>query len=260
VTRSSPARHLFETDKWIIAAVETSGSTTKNNQTKKLKMKNKKTVYMAALLIASMTAAQAQIIISEVDPNGSSAGYGADWFELKNTGVSTVDITGWKMDDSSDAFATAVGLRGITSIAPGLTVVFLEDGATSTGDATLDANFASAWFGGSVPAGLTLANYGGSGVGLGAGGDAVNIFNSTGTAITGVTFGATTLAATLDNTAGLSGAISQSSVAGVNGAFSDGQEIGSPGDVAPVPEPSTIALTGGGLAALLAFQRRNRKS
>jgi len=68
------------------------------------------------------------------------------------------------------------------------------------------------------------------------------------------------LAATLDNTAGLSGAISQSSVAGVNGAFSDGQEIGSPGDVAPVPEPSTIALTGGGLAALLAFQRRNRKS
>ncbi len=99
-------------------------------------MKNQKIISITALLIASMGAAQAQIIISEVDPTGSSASYGADWFELKNTGGSAVDITGWKMDDSSDAFATAVGLRGITSIAAGQTVVFLEDGATSTGDAT----------------------------------------------------------------------------------------------------------------------------
>ena len=220
-------------------------------------MKNRKIISMAALLIASMTAAQAQIIISEVDPNGSSAsGYGADWFELKNTGASAVNVTGWKMDDSSDSFSTAVGLRGITSIAPGLTVVFLEDGATSTGDATLDANFANIWFGSNVPVGLTLANYGGSGVGLSAGGDAVNIFDSTGTPITGVTFGATTLGATLDNTAGSSGTISQLSVVGVNGAFSDGSEIGSPGGVAPTPEPTTLALAGLGLAGLIAFRKR----
>jgi hypothetical protein len=223
-------------------------------------MKNQKVVSMAALLITSMGVAQAQLIISEVDPTGSSASYAADWFELKNLGASTVDITGWKMDDSSDAFATAVGLRGITSIAPGMTVVFLEDGATSTGDAAVNASFASAWFGSSVPAGLTLANYGGSGVGLSANGDAVNIFDSTGTPITGVTFGATTLGATLDNTAGLNGAISQLSVVGVNGAFSDGSEIGSPGGVVPTPEPTTLVLAGLGLTGLIAFRRGSRKS
>ncbi len=223
-------------------------------------MKHQKIFSLTALLIASMGAAQAQIIISEVDPTGSSATYGADWFELKNTGGSAVDITGWKMDDSSDAFATAVGLRGITSIAAGQTVVFLEDGATSTGDAALNATFASTWFGSNVPLGLTLANYGGSGVGLSASGDAVNIFDSTGTPITGVTFGATTLGATLDNTAGLNGAISQLSVVGVNGAFSDGSEIGSPGNVAPTPEPATLGLVGLGLTGLFAFRRGNRKS
>jgi Lamin Tail Domain/PEP-CTERM motif len=220
-------------------------------------MKNKKIVSLAALLIASATATQAQIIISEVDPNGSgTTTYGQDWFELENTGTSAVDITGWKMDDSSDLFTDAVSLRGITSIAAGQTVVFLEDGATSANDATLDANFANAWFGNNVPAGLTLANYGGSGVGLSSSGDAVNIFNSTGTAITGVTFGATTLGATLDNSAGVDGAISQSSVVGVNGAFSDGMEIGSPGNVTPTPEPSTLALAGfGGFMTLIGLRR-----
>jgi hypothetical protein len=225
-------------------------------------MKNKKIVSLVALLIASATATQAQLIISEVDPNGSGASYAADWFELKNIGTSSVDITGWKMDDSSDAFATAVGLRGITSIAAGQSVVFLEDGASSTGDAALDATFAGTWFGGNVPTGLTLANYGGTGVGLSSGGDAVNIFNSTGTGITGVSFGATTLGATLDNTAGLNGIISQSSVVGVNGAFSDGSEIGSPGNVTPTPEPSTLALAGfGGFATLIGLRRlKNRKA
>ena len=227
---------------------------------------------MAALLIASMGMAQAQIIISEVDPTGSStAGYGADWFELKNTGTSAVDITGWKMDDNSAAFATAVPLTGVTSIAPGLSVVFIENTASGstllspTATATLNANFASTWFSGGTPAGLLIGNYGGSGVGLSASADAVNIFNASGTPVTGVTFGASTAGFTFDNEAGLTGTITQLSAVGVNGAFSNGAptnpEVGSPGDVSPVPEPSTIALTAGGMTALLAMQRRrNRKS
>jgi hypothetical protein len=222
-------------------------------------MKNQKIVSMAALLIASMGVTQAQLIISEVDPTGSStSSYGADWFELKNIGTSAVDITGWKMDDNSASFSSAVPLRGLTSIAPGTAAVFLEGNTSGTTDATIDANFINAWFGTSVPSGLTIANYGGSGVGLGAGGDAVNIYNSTGVLQAGVTFGAATTGFTFDNEAGLSGSITQLSVVGVNGAFLsfNGQEVGSPGDVNPVPEPSTLALAGLGSFGLLAFRRR----
>jgi hypothetical protein len=225
-------------------------------------MKNQKIVSMAALLIASMGVTQAQIIISEVDAAGSSgtSGYSADWFELKNIGASAVDITGWMMDDNSDLFADAVPITGITSIAAGQAVVFLDDSAVgSSGAAALNTTFENAWFGASVPAGFTIANYGGSGVGLSQTTDAVNIFNSSGVAQAGVTFGASSLGATFDNEAGLSGTITQFSAIGVNGAFesASGKEVGSPGDVAPVPEPTTLALAGlGGLAALVAVRRR----
>jgi len=227
-----------------------------------------KKIYTSLFFTGSLLAAQSQIIISEVDPAGSATptgptGYAADWFELKNLGSSTVSLVGWKMDDSSASFASAVAIRGITSIAAGQSVVFLEGNTSGSTDATLDAAFEYAWFGSSVPSGFTIANYGGSGVGLSqtGTGDAVNIYNSTGTLQAGVTFGTSTLGATFDNEAGLSGAITQLSAVGVNHAFTSagGLEIGSPGDITPAPEPSTLALAGLGLTALFGF-RRNRKA
>ena len=185
-----------------------------------------------------MTVAQAQIIISEVDAAGSTAasGYAADWFELKNTGASAVDITGWKIDDSSSNFlAAAVSLIGVTSIAAGQSVVFVED--TGMTDSILDNNFKNSWFSNNVPAAFTIGNYGGSGVGLSQTADAVNIFDSTGAIQAFVSFGASTFGHTFDNTAGINGAISTFSAIGVNGAFlsANGLEVGSPGDVAPAP-------------------------
>ena len=193
-----------------------------------------KHLMLAAVISAAFSAANASagIIISEVDAAGSAnTAYAADWFELTNTGTSAVDITGWKMDDNSNSFANSVALRGVTSIAAGQSVVFLEGNSTGTTDATIDANFKAAWYGSNVPSGLVVGNYGGSGVGLSQTTDAVNIFNASGTTVTRVDFNASTLTGgTFSNAAGLNnGVLTQMSVAGVNGAFVSvaGGEIGS---------------------------------
>ena len=212
--------------------------------------------------IIAAQAAMADIVISEVDPSGSgNAAYGADWFELTNTGTTAVSIAGWKMDDNSNSFASAVALRGATSIAAGQSIVFLEGTASGTTDSSIDANFTAAWFA-AKPAGLTLANYGGSGVGLSTSGDSVNIFNSSGTLITRVDFGAaSSTGGTFDNTAGLNNVtLATVSAVGVNGAFASlaGGEIGSPGiDATPVPIPAAFFLFLSGLGFLRpAFRRR----
>ena len=234
--------------------------------------KMKKLLLAAAISAATFVSANASagIIISEVDPSGSgNAAYGADWFELTNTGSSAMDITGWKMDDNSNKFSKAVSLQGVTSIAGGQSVIFIENtdpnSSTSalldaTHTAALNAMFVSAWFGSNAPAGLVIGNYGGAGVGLGQSGDSVNIFDSTSNVVTRVDFGAAS-AGTFDNAAGLNNvALTQKSVVGTNGAFYSlaGGEIGSPGVVAAVPEPETYALMLAGLG-LLGFMFRNKK-
>jgi hypothetical protein len=209
----------------------------------------------AALLIAG--ASRAAIIITEVDPSGSSATsntYNADWFELTNTGATAQDITGWKIDDNSHTFANAVGLRGLTSIPAFKSAIFVEGLADGSTDSAIDANFKSYWFGASVPTGFLIGNYGGASVGLSQTADEVNIYNAGGTQITGVGFANVALGVSLDNTAGAGSStqpvpiISTNSVVGVHGAFSSAniavgqpREIGSPG---VVPEPASAALLG----------------
>ena len=217
-------------------------------------MKNLKLSFAAigSLSLLALMPSKAQIIITEVDPTGSSTGtssYNADWFELTNYGTSSVSLTGWKMDDNSNSFSLAVPITGPGSIAAGQSIVFVED-TSATSDTALNAAFETAWFGNSttkVPAGFTIGNYGGSGVGLSSTSDAVNIFNASGVLQAGVTFGASTSNVTFDNsvakitnTGTTDGLISTLSVSGHNGAFTDAAgEIGSPG---AVPEPSSWAL------------------
>jgi len=186
-------------------------------------------------------AAAPGVVISEIHPAGSSSVYAADWFEVTNTGTSTVDITGWKFDDNSNAFDVAVALRGITSLPPGTSAIFLEGRPDATTDATIIANFSTAWFGSATPpAGTLIGTYGGSGVGMSGSGDAVNLFSPAGVRVTGVAFGAAATgspAATFDNSAGLGAAtlplpiVTTVSADKVNGAFVafGGSEVGSPG-------------------------------
>lgn len=189
------------------------------------------------------------LIISEVAPWSSTNGLGltADWFEVTNTGTAAVDITGWKVDDSGPTFATAVALSGITSIAAGESVIFIETSGTQTNSGNA-ANFRTLWFGASPPPGLQIGSYSGSGIGLSSGGDAVNLFNAGGTIVTSVSFGASPGGPfpTFDNAAGITGLpISTASVVGINGAFTaagDANEIGSPGTIATSSTP-IISIT-----------------
>ncbi len=166
-----------------------------------------------------------KLIVTEVAPWGSSTPpYSADWFEITNIGGAAVDITGWKMDDNSNAFASAVPIVGVGSIAPGQSAVLIE------GTAATASTFMTTWFGATPPAGFLIGSYTGSGVGLSATADAVNLFDPAGVHVTGVQFGAATTGLTFDNTAGLATLTTLSAV-GVNGAFlaPDGLETGSPG-------------------------------
>ena len=215
-----------------------------------------------AILLAPVLAAPAhgQIVVTEVSPTGSNAlAYGADWFELTNKGSTAVSIAGWKMDDNSNSFASAVALRGLTSIAAGQTVVFIEGTASGSTDATINASFRAAW--GAAATSIAIGNYGGSGVGLSAVTDEVNIFTGAGTQIAHVVFGASTTGLSFDNSTGLNNVtLTQVSVVGVNGAYTSalGGEIGSPGSIASVPEADGYVLALAGMGALGIAARRRR--
>jgi len=185
------------------------------------------------------------VIISEVSPwSSGNSPYGADWFEVTNTGTSTVNITGWRVDDDSNNFANSVALNGLTSIAPGQSVIFIE------GNATTANAFKTAWFGNNAPSNFTIGTYSGSGIGLSTGGDAVNLFDSSGNRITGISFGTSTTGFTFDNKAGVGSTtlplptVSTLSVAGVNGAFvaSNVPETGSPGTTVTLNQAPTAVV------------------
>jgi uncharacterized protein YjiK len=195
------------------------------------------------------------LIISEVSPFSSgNTTYKADWFELTNIGTGAATVTGWKMDDGSNAFSTAVPMIGVTTIAPGASAIFVE------GTAATATAFSTAWFGGTPPAGVAVGSYTGSGVGLSTSGDGVSVFDSSGTRVTAVSFGTVNGPATLDNSAGLGNntasppTISTVSVVGVHGAYVAGGETGSPGTTVNLPPTATtdpasaITDTGAGLA------------
>ena len=114
----------------------------------------------------------------------SSSGTGgtADWFELSNVGDAAADITGYKMDDNSFAIGSAVALNGVTSIAAGESVIFAE----STTDYLA---FFNTFWGKSL---TKVGYYSGSGTSLGSGGDGVAVFDSSGTEVNRVSFGAAT--------------------------------------------------------------------
>ncbi|HYW73231.1 MAG TPA: SdiA-regulated domain-containing protein [Pyrinomonadaceae bacterium] len=200
-----------------------------------------------SLTVTVSTGGTASLIISEVAPWSSGNGGPAsgptslrvDWFEVTNIGTAPANITGWKMDDDSHTFASAVPLNGISSIAPGESVIFME----TTDLPGKSAAFKALWFGANPPPNLRFGSYNGSGVGLSTGSDEVNLYDAGGTLQAKVIFSASPNGPfpSFDNSAGINGAaISTLSAVGVNGAFraaNDSQEIGSPGTIGAAATP-----------------------
>jgi hypothetical protein len=219
-------------------------------------------VVTAAVSATALPASAQTVRITEVAPWGSAnSPYLADWFELTNTGSAAVSISGWKFDDSSSSFAVAAALTGISSIAPGESVIFLETNSPTT----VSASFLSTWF--DTSGGPRLGSYTGNGLGLSTSGDAVTVFDGSGAIQAKVTFGASDATSpyqTFDNAAGLNNAtITLLSEVGTNGAFvalNDTAEIGSPGLIAAVPGPESYAFMLAGLALAGAIARKRNKN
>ena len=147
-------------------------------------MNNILSLLVAAVAVASTAAAAPILRITEV-MSSSGTGGTVDWFEVTNYGDTVAEITGYKMDDNSFNFAVSVPLNGVTSIAPGESVIFLE----SSGGAAI-ASFRTFWDLGEAP---QIGYYSGSGVGFSSGGDGVVVFDASGAEVTPRTnFGAAT--------------------------------------------------------------------
>jgi len=253
----------------------------------------KSSILTAALALVTLSSANAQIIITEINSNGA----GGDFFEIYNTGSSNVDLTGWRWNDRDErAWSTGFTLdSGSTLLAGEAAVVPVG----TSGNTTALGNFRTSW---GLSSSVKLFGWTGAGAGLGSG-DGIVLFNSSGNVAASLIYRvlptaefatqqdlttvqlstfikATSPQPTANGHAGVmgGGAATDSlvwnywgstaenptyfstSTVGFAGAFANTSSpttIGSPG---VVPEPSSASLMLLGFSGLLALRRLNRKS
>lgn len=214
--------------------------------------------------------AQASVYITEVFPGGVPGSEAtSDWFEVTNTGGSTVDITGWLYDDKSADPEEDGQISGVRQLDAGESAVVLASWSDdwATGWEAVDA-FAAHW-GESQLAGVQIGfvldkdNEGGGG--MSGGGEQIYLFDADGNVVDTKRYAeglVNTWIADPSNLAALD--LIQSSPGSLESFESqtnvtDDPEaipsVGSPGR--NVPEPGSLALLGlGGLAML----RRRRSA
>ena len=217
---------------------------------------------IAAIFAAALSLhAGAAIVVTEVMSDSSHPGgtNNGDWFELTNSGATSVDITGWTWDDAS-AVPGSANFGSISSIGAGQSIIVTAESTSKEADWIIDWGISN-----SVP----VVNLGGSNFeGFDAPGDSLNIYNANDEIVTNATFGDATAGSTFEwDTSGVSLGIS---VSGENGAFvavqngktsgeGPGTDIGSPG-IAAIPEPSSCLLIGISLTILMTFRKRTAGS
>jgi len=210
---------------------------------------------MGALGAIVASSASANIRITEVMSSSNGLGVPTpDWIEVTNYGASAVDLTGWRVDDSSFNLAVSAVLNGVTTIGAGESVVFIE----SAGGAGISA-FRTFWGGLSS---VQIGYYSGSGLGFSSGGDGACLFDASSSILSQVSFGAATSGSSFFygwDSAGVldsayNGIVSTVGTIGTQVGFSSTGDTGSIGTALGVPAPGAIALLG--LAGLAGRARR----
>ena len=215
---------------------------------------------IATLFCVALTATAANaafdLQITEIWPgNEPGENLTSDWFEVTNVGdmayVSATDGDLYFDDDSQD-FTTADLISGVSTIAPGESVVFIDDADT--------AEFVSVW--GSAVILPQLGTYNGSG--LSQGGDGVTLFLSMGapTGLTDIIDFETYPAADLNGGQSYDVLLGEfSTVGNANGALAtivvndvDQPAVGSIGPA--VPEPTALAIAAIAACGFAASRRR----
>lgn len=119
------------------------------------------------------------ILISEVNSNA----VGGDFFELYNYGSTTVDLSGWKMNDEAGTFLGAIDLPGQLTLGSGEVLVIASVKAADF------AAFKSAW---GLNNATNVVSIDGPGLGKG---DAVVVFDGSGNVATAFHYGASRITA-----------------------------------------------------------------
>lgn len=157
----------------------------------------------------------------------------ADWWELTSFESQPVSLSGWRFNDNGGALTDPFVIPPGVTIRPGESMIFVE--GVSEGQFR-------AWWG--VSTNVQIVTYAGNGLGLGANGDGLRLWNSFTTdpadTVTSVNFGPATTGVTFncDPITGQFGPLSQLGVNGVFRAAAAG-DIGSPGRIiAPAGSPA----------------------
>lgn len=175
-------------------------------------------------------------VMAAPDTNGPVRGHN-DWWELTNLGDFPVDLSGYRFDDGSAILAAAITLTNRLSIAPGESIVFVENMSSE--------EFRRWWGDANFQPGQQIVTYRGGGLSLSSLGDAINLWNGVAsedfdtavsevfsTATNGVSFG-------WDITLGSFGAPSVPGIGGAWRALENG-DIGSPGFLTNPPYPRIL--------------------
>lgn len=185
------------------------------------------------------------LVITEVMSSeaGGVAGH-QDWWELSNLDTFAVNLRGYRFDDDSASLSAAYRITNDVTIVPGESIVFVEN---MTSEA-----FREWWGPQNFRSGFQVLTYVGSGLGLSAASDAINVWNAAANTNTDKIAGAVFFTATRGVSFGYDPAgqaFGALSVPNVNGAFvaSVNGDLGSPGVIVNQPRFPTVSQGGSGL-------------